>query len=127
MVILCVDDDPEDREIFFEAVKESFTDVTFISADDGEAAYDLLTNPLTGIPDYIFLDINMPLMDGIKCLTLIKGNRNLKNIPVIVYSTTSSKQEIAKVESMGAQFLLKESDYRKLIFRISEILSHRKV
>jgi CheY-like chemotaxis protein len=126
MIILCVDDDPEDREIFFEAVKESHPDVTLITADDGEAAYALLTNPMTGTPDYIFLDINMPLMDGIKCLTLIKSNKMLKDIPVVVYSTTSNKAEIAKVESLGASFLLKESDYQRLIHNISKILSSKR-
>jgi CheY-like chemotaxis protein len=123
MKILCVDDDPEDREIFREAARESFPDVVFIEAFDGEAAYDLLTNDLTALPDFIFLDINMPLMDGIKCLALIKGSKKLRDIPVIVYSTTTNKIEIAKVESMGAKFLLKEPDYTKLIEKIAKIIS----
>lgn len=67
MVILAVDDDPEDFEFFTEAVMDIDKSIVVLTATNGQQALDLLNNLIIA-PDFIFLDINMPVMDGRKCL-----------------------------------------------------------
>jgi CheY-like chemotaxis protein len=122
MIILCVDDDAEDMDVFFEAIRETFPSATLFAARSGEDAITLLKK-LSELPDYIFLDINMPLMGGIECLTAIKADRKLRKLDIVVYSTTKNEKEIATVIRMGAQFLVKQPDYNKLVLDLAAILS----
>jgi len=69
----------------------------------------------TLMPDYIFLDIRMPLMDGKTVLTELRKNKKLRSVPVIMYSTTINPNEIGEYASLGAnQFLNKFSDFQGL-------------
>jgi CheY-like chemotaxis protein len=60
------------------------------------------------LPDFIFLDINMSKMDGWKCLNELKKDESLKHIPVIMYSTSSTEEEIKKAYQLGAVHFLKK-------------------
>jgi CheY-like chemotaxis protein len=71
MLVLLIDDDRDDFEIFSEALRKFDPEVKCEHSIDGEAAIGLL-NSMTYLPDYIFLDINMPRMDGKECLSKIK-------------------------------------------------------
>jgi CheY-like chemotaxis protein len=122
MTILCVDDDAQDMDVFFEAIKATFPTATLFAARNGEEALTLLKK-VSRLPDYVFLDINMPFMGGIECLTAIKATRDLKKLDVVVYSTTKNDREIATVIRMGAQFLVKQPDYNKLVLDLAAILS----
>jgi CheY-like chemotaxis protein len=67
------------------------------------------------MPDYIFLDVRMPLMDGKAVLTELRKNKKLRSVPVIMYSTTVNPQEIGEYESLGAnQVLNKFTDFKGL-------------
>src|ERR1700761_8135544 len=85
--ILLVDDDDNDREFFEDALKTIATDITLKIAGNGVEALDLLCNS-TVLPDLIFMDLNMPLRNGYECLGDIKKNERLKNIPVVIFSTS---------------------------------------
>ena len=66
-------------------------------------------------PDMIFVDLNMPLVDGRQFLIQIKKNPSFKNIPVIVYSTTFDELEAKKLIALGAShFLKKPTSYEAL-------------
>jgi CheY-like chemotaxis protein len=123
LIILHVDDDDEDREVFLEAVKEIEPDVHYLSAPDGLKGLRLLTDQLKSQNvNYIFLDINMPLMDGIALLALIKANQKHSKIPVYIYSTTSSEKEIEHIKTLGAHFIPKDTDYRSLVKTLKSVL-----
>ncbi len=94
-----VDDDLDDTEIFQEVL--SFIDPTIqcSTAENGRDALEKLSR-VTFIPDLIFLDLNMPRMDGKECLRKLKENLILRNIPVIIYTTSSQSKDIE--ETMGA-------------------------
>jgi len=60
------------------------------------------------LPDFIFLDLNMPKVNGRDCLASIKKNERFTNIPVIIYSTSSEKSEMNLTVEMGAAFFLQK-------------------
>jgi two-component system chemotaxis response regulator CheY len=74
-------------------------------------------------PDCIIIDINVPVMDGIALLTLIKEDNNLKNIPASIFTTTNGENETAKVRRLGAEFIQKKSYYTELVDVIRKIAS----
>lgn len=126
MVILNVDDDAEDREFFCEALREIDSAITCLLADSGAKALSILQNHQP-LPDYIFLDINMPLMDGKACLRHLKTIPELKQIPVIMYSTSTDTQEIRECYALGAEdFLIKPNNYEKLVNDLTSIFAFSK-
>ena len=96
--ILCllVDDDPDDQEIFCLALQEIGKNLECIIANGGNQALEMLNSNKALIPDFIFIDVNMPGMNGIDCLKHIKDLEHLKESEVIMYSTTSSQKIIEK-------------------------------
>jgi CheY-like chemotaxis protein len=111
MTILYVDDDADDRDIFREAIKSIDDNIVLISAENGLEALTVLDRT-TALPDLIFLDINMPLMDGITCLKEIKLHRKTANIPVIMFTTTRNTREIDECKAHGASgFVNKPASY----------------
>jgi len=122
MVILYVDDDAEDWDFFNEAIKQIDPTIKCLMASNGKAALETLKSASV-LPDYIFLDINMPLMDGKTCLVELKKNDKLKHIPVIMYSTTSDTREIKECYQLGAfDFLIKPNVFQKLCEDLDSIL-----
>jgi CheY-like chemotaxis protein len=123
MVVLIVDDDHEDCELFHEAIHDIDPVIKCWTARDGRQAINLLTKELVLLPDYIFLDINMPLMNGKETLNEIKKNTRLRDIPVIMYSTTSDTKEIQSYYKLGAHdFLIKPNNFNKLVEALSSII-----
>ena len=107
--IFLIDDDPDDREIFQEILEQEHPSIIFHQAENGSAAFGKLNSKGFSKPDLIFLDLNMPIMDGRAFLQQIKKETSLQDIPVIIYSTSSS--EIDKkfaAENHAAQFLTKQ-------------------
>lgn len=123
MTVLIIDDDSEDSELFCEAVAEIDASIKCRQAKDGREALSLLIHDINNPPDYIFLDINMPVMNGRECLIEIKRNKKLSNIPVIMYSTTSDTNEIKGYYTLGAyDFLIKPHNFKKLVEAIGSII-----
>lgn len=126
MVILNVDDDQEDREFFCMAMLEIDHSAICLTANSGIEALAILKkqNPL---PDYIFLDINMPMMNGKQCLKELKSIPDLKEIPVIMYSTSTDTNEIKECYRLGAEdFLIKPNNYQKLVNDLTSIFAFSK-
>ncbi len=113
-ICLLVDDDPDDQEVFLTALSDVSSTVLCLIAPDGDRALEILNDKET-IPHYIFLDLNMPRMNGFEFLAAIKKNNVLKDIPVIVYSTTSHHTQIDRVKKLGAtDFFTKTYKYDEL-------------
>jgi len=122
MNILYIDDDVEDREIFRDALACINPDFVLNTANDGLEGLKVLEE-LTLRPDLIFLDINMPRMNGRQFLIRLREIVGLRTIPVIIYSTTSRKGEIDSFKKLGARdFIIKPSDFQKLQVMLSDIL-----
>ncbi len=122
-VIFLIDDDIDDQEFFMEAVKEVDPNIECHLASSCDDGLELL-NKSSVLPDYIFLDLNMPKVDGKKCLLELKKNARVKDIPVIIYSTSSLKKDIDETKAMGAvHFLTKPAAFRELCEAIENVLS----
>jgi CheY-like chemotaxis protein len=110
--IFLADDDPDDREIFLEVIGEVVPHVNTTIARNGKELMALL-NEHQVTPDIIFLDLNMPLMNGQECLVEIRNNEKLKEIPVIIYSTSWSHEHIEDTFKKGANFYFPKPDSLK--------------
>ncbi len=107
--ILIVDDDPDDRFLFKRAVKNLDRGYDCVGEDDAEVALQHLM-AAEQLPDFIFLDLNMPRMDGFTCLSRLKSTDRLRNIPVIIYSTSAADKDISDTRKLGAShYLVKPS------------------
>jgi CheY-like chemotaxis protein len=123
MIVLHVDDDKDDREILFEALKEINPEIELLTAEDGVKAFNLLKDGLLiKNLNYIFLDVIMPVMDGVALLALIKGNQKLSKVPVYVYTNTSNPKEIEHIKNLGAEFIQKKSDCSALVSTLKHVL-----
>jgi len=99
--ILLIDDDSDDQEIFAWVIKGINPSFVVDNATDGIEALEKLKDEHY-LPDLIFLDLNMPRMHGLDCLKHIREIDRLNGCPVIVYSTSSNPQDIAKCRMAGA-------------------------
>jgi CheY-like chemotaxis protein len=123
MFVLIIDDDSEDRELFHEAIGVIDPSIKCISAKDGKEAVMQLINGVSQLPDFIFLDINMPVMNGRECLIELKKDVRLKHIPVVMYSTTSDSREIRQCYTLGAHdFLVKPYNFTQLVEALRTII-----
>jgi CheY-like chemotaxis protein len=121
--IFLVDDDVDDIFIFGEVLMEVDASIEFLSAENGEAAQKLLKSGTCVLPDLIFLDLNMPRMNGKELLREIKTDPGLKNIPVVVYTTSSQKKDREEAISSGAvAFLSKPSNMRDLKNALADLV-----
>ena len=124
--VMIVDDDADDVEFFCEAVAEFDSAIRCISAENGLEALKMLKNPFYPRPDFIFLDLNMPRMGGKQCLTEIKNDQDLNQIPVVIYSTSKLEEDFLETQMMGAiLFITKPTRLKKLAEVIGLVLSGR--
>ncbi|HMJ70473.1 MAG TPA: response regulator [Cyclobacteriaceae bacterium] len=125
ITFLLADDDADDKTLFCEALAEIDPGIICHTAADGKEALAILSETRARKPDIIFLDINMPIMDGWQCLGKLKEDRHHKNIPVIMYSTSSYQRDIDLALQNGAIcFFTKPSDYRELRSILRLIATH---
>lgn len=124
--ILLVDDDADDRKYFKEAVREIDTTIECATAKDGQQALELLRNEAYSLPDYIFLDLRMPRYNGKQCLLQLKADARLKDIPVIIYTTSKEVVESIELQSLGAvHFISKPSDPEEIYYVLSLVLEEQ--
>ena len=99
-----------------------------VTAYNGQQAIDKLENQLFFLPDFIFLDLNMPLMNGKQCLERIKKNQKLLNIPVIIYSTSAQNKEVQEMKQLGANFFLQKPNlFEDLYNALNNIIVNNKL
>jgi CheY-like chemotaxis protein len=99
MTLLCIDDDPDDIEIFCEAMKQVDPSCVCAVANNGKHALDILR---TLKPDMVFLDVNMPVMNGKDTLQGIRANEKLDSVPVCMLSTYINDDEAEVYRELGA-------------------------
>ncbi len=118
---MLIEDDADDQYFFMDALGMLGGDYRCHIAQNGAEAIRAL-NQGEDLPALIFLDLNMPLMNGYECLDKIR-NSAAKDVPVVVISTSTNPRDKKRVEELGAQvFIEKSSDHKKLRVQLADIL-----
>jgi CheY-like chemotaxis protein len=121
-IIMIIDDDPDDKDLFVEIVNEIDPEYSCVWGTDGLDGIRKLTQ-LPTLPKYIFLDLNMPRMNGKQCLVEIKRDQKFKHIPVIIFSTSKLESDIIESKKLGASFYMtKPSLFHELRDAVSHLL-----
>jgi CheY-like chemotaxis protein len=121
-LFLLVDDDADDIIVFKEVLRDVNPSIQLIEAGDGLEALEILRSRHDNLPDIIFLDLNMPRMQGKECLVEIKKDPHLQHIPVIIYTTSSLSRDIEDSMLKGAVcFITKPSSLKELRHIVSSI------
>lgn len=121
MIILYIDDDNEDQELFFEAINIINSTYTCVLASSGKEGLNILKS-IT--PDRIFLDMNMPQMNGRDVLQRIRAQKRLDPIPVVIFSTSITDADKKEFRRSGAtDCLVKPSSFSMLCNTLKSYLN----
>jgi CheY-like chemotaxis protein len=128
MIVLYVEDDLDDCDLFIEAINKISRvkgDIKCVLASDGdEGLAKLIDFPQN--PDIIFLDINLPKMDGKEFVTAVKQNPKLSHIPIVIYSTTITTADMQLFNRYGVfHFFNKPSDFDLLCNGLNYLLQEK--
>lgn len=120
--LLLIDDDEEDQEIFMTATSSISNSIECVAVSDASKALQRLSVKELN-PDVIFLDLNMPVMNGQQFLAEIKKRDSLRDIPVIIFSTSSQPSTIQAMKNLGAHdFITKPGLFDELVSILKPIL-----
>jgi DNA-binding NtrC family response regulator len=120
-IILLIDDDEDEHEIFSSALKLAVNSFNLISArncEEGLAILKMLD------PHYIFIDVNMPRLNGMICLEEIKKIERVSQVPVYMYSTGMNARDGQKALQLGAvDYIIKPNSISSLSTLLKKIIS----
>ncbi len=125
MRIFLADDDEDDCMLFQEALNDIGRKVELTVSRDGEELMHTFDEKVPPPPNVLFLDLNMPRKSGFECLKEMRQSEKLKNIPVVVFSTSADKDHIKKTFHDGANHYARKPgnfvDLKKLIEHVLAI------
>jgi CheY-like chemotaxis protein len=130
--IFLVEDDEEDVEFFKEALSHSTFDGELVAVKSGEALMNAVHSAeKNNLPDVILLDLNMPLKDGFQALAELRSNSRFTDIPVMILTASSRKDDELRCYSLGCDRFFRKpfafDEYRLIIDHILETLRSRAV
>lgn len=113
--ILIADDDNDDVQLTKDCFKESKLPIDVFEVEDGQVLLDRLkemnnASKSKHLPQLILLDINMPRKTGFEVLQELKGDDNLRKIPVVVFSTSHSLKDVERAYELGASCFVSKPD-----------------
>jgi CheY-like chemotaxis protein len=122
--IVLADDDADDRLFFEDALKELGVKTELTVTKDGVELMNTLDDNVPPQPHVIFLDLNMPRKNGLECLAEIRYIQKLRNIPVVIFSTSDSPKTIEATYTLGGTyFICKPRSFDLLKKALGTILS----
>jgi CheY-like chemotaxis protein len=122
--IVVAEDDEDDKQFISDAFNQLkiLNNVKFV--ENGEELIDTLRNNKK-LPDLIFLDLNMPVMNGFQSIKIIRKDNNLKKIPIIVLTTSKNEQDILKTYEDGINaYIVKPFTFQDLMKVIQETTNY---
>ncbi len=125
-LIVCLDDDPDDRDLLMSAIKDVDSSYKVINGDNGIKGMYILEQlkQIGQIPCLIILDLNMPLMDGQQTLAEIKRDADLNDIPIVVFTTSSMEKSNTFFSSHNVPVVIKPIKYGSIVEQVRELLSY---
>ncbi|MES2893925.1 MAG: response regulator [Bacteroidota bacterium] len=120
--VMLVEDDEDDQYLFCESLLELHPQIQCQIANNGAEALELVKQEPPF--DLIFLDLNMPKVDGFECLKRLKANPLYQDIPVVIVSTSRRDADVEKCKELGAaMFVSKPASFAELFNKMLEILN----
>ena len=108
------EDDEDDRMFFKDAIDEIQMKTNLLLFGNGQEFLDHILLPGQSLPHLVFLDLNMPIKNGIECLEELRAQERFKNLSIAIYSTSSSDQDIEDTFIKGANiYINKPNDFNK--------------
>ncbi len=121
--VFIADDDEDDRLLFARALNEIDKNINCEFATDGQSALLALRESVI-LPDILFLDLNMPKINGLECLRRIKDDIYLVKLPIVIFTTSQNPGDIESTHSLGANvYFSKPANYNDLKERLERILN----
>ncbi|WP_109302585.1 response regulator [Aquimarina sp. AU474] len=121
---LLIDDDEIERLKFARVLQKNNYPYNIIEAKNGEEALDVLANK-EQLPDIIFLDLNMPKMNGLEFLTALKSDDSLRYLPVVILSTSNNHQDLKEAYKIGAAgYIVKPLKYEDYAYKIKCLVDY---
>ncbi len=126
--VLIVEDDEDDRDLLFEAIHEVDHSINCIAAQNGQEALAGLRRTEMPKPDLIFLDLNMPRVNGMQFLKEIKRDSTLQDIPVVIYTTSKISTDESECKRLGAvHFITKPNSFRGICRIVADIFANEMI
>jgi len=120
--ILLAEDNPDHAELILSCLKKEHKDIEIVQLSDGETTMDYLSQ--RGVyedpdssprPSLILLDLRMPKVDGLEILSFVKDSEDLKQIPVVILTTSDAEQDMVRAYNSHANsYLVKPDDYDRM-------------
>ncbi len=124
-IVLCVDDDPDDRELIRNAIFKVDPSYTVAHATNGKEALQFLVRASDNeLPCLVILDINMPVMDGKQTLLEIKKNKKWNEMPVVVFTTSSHPSDYSFCQQLGVELVTKPANFNQITSEAERLLQH---
>jgi CheY-like chemotaxis protein len=122
--ILLIEDDMIEVMKLKRTISKLILDHDIIEANDGEEALNILQKK-NKFPDIILLDLNMPKINGIEFLNILKADDVLKYIPTIILTTSNNQQDLLECYKIGiAGYILKPLKYEDYVLKIEKLLAY---
>ncbi len=126
ITIFIIDDDQDDKTLFIESAKEVSERIHCITASDGQEAIRFLKDAHNPLPDFIFLDLRMPRINGKQCLAEIRKEKRLQHIPVFIYTTSREVKDSIELKKDGAVHFISKPDNPSDIYYILSMVLYEK-
>lgn len=121
--ILLIDDDEDDQLFFKEALELINPLLQCETAGNGKIALELLKSS-DSLPDLIFLDLNMPVMNGLEFLNHKNKDTKINKIPLGIFTTSNIIEDIELTKKLGVKFFMtKPSDFKILYMKLQQLLT----
>lgn len=124
--LLLADDDTDDQLFFDDALKIVSNASHLNIVEDGEELMRYLISNAAHLPDMVFLDVNMPRKNGTECLNEIKSNKALKDLPIIIYSTSMTESLADSLYNSGAHYFFQKATIADLKTNLHSVLTMMK-
>ncbi len=122
--IALVDDNPLDRDLATEAIKEACADCTLETHASGRAALDHLRGATT-LPDVVLLDLNMPGLNGFEVLTAMKADARLHLVPVVMLTTSSAAADVEQAYALHASsYVVKAPSFGAFVAQLEAFIRY---
>jgi CheY-like chemotaxis protein len=121
--VMIIDDEPASVKLFQEALKEIGNGSECEIASDGKDAFEKLKTLKDNLPELVFLDLNMPRMNGREFLAKFKKEKQYRDIPVIIWTTSAAQNDIDETTALGASYyLIKPNRFEELCNQIKLVM-----